>query len=278
MMVEHIFAADRNNVNVISLPDTSTPELQTHVAVTEHLEEQPKSDQPHENTARPLDSGEQPQVEHYHEHTTDDDAGITSDFTQSESGQLSKDQQATLEQQHDENTATVHESENSTEFQEIVQDEGHEEVNVDDVIQEGTNADSEDSEVHDRSVEAPCEMSNESTERMNEIETRTEDLVIGGEHKIGGKDLQTVSQSEAIKIEEGATLSPQEKQADFYQPQATSTAEQSQSDTQSVVQERRLYGHIHNIFGKQQGEKINELYLSWNDWQTSFIYVGSILV
>ncbi len=340
--------ADDDKNNDIPAPDTEasisiTPELETNADSSEHLEEQPKPDQLHDNTVIPFEtenpeqnvtpeSGElnlqgQPKEGHHHETIAIADKQSEQDFSQSESEQLNREEHSTLEQQQ-ENTVNIHATE-----EELAQDEEHEGINVDDNIHTRTNVDNEvhegineggvnaqepsndniteehfgivqehaiatvdtriqveadshevegkfeegrhdnklDNEGQDRSVEVPGEMSNDTTERMKEMEGRTEDVVIG-EHLetvseedqsiVGVKDgaLKTTDQSEEIQVEQATSLSPQEKLEDFDQSQVSSIAEQNQSETQSIMQGRRLYGHIHNIFGKQHGEEFLELY------------------
>ena len=60
--------------------------------------------------------------------------------------------------------------------------------------------------------------------------------------------------SEVVKVDEEVSTSsvaPQESK-DSVLTQSNSVTQARQSES---VQERKLYGHIHNIFGKQQGEK-----------------------
>ena len=137
----------RANSNVLSVPDTETPnsELETKVVGSEHLEEPPKSEIIRTENSKEIVSPEsgqpnsegQPKLDHYPDSTT---TSTAADKT-SNSDHLSKDEQATLEQHH-ENTVTGHENEKGSE-EEIVQDAKHEGVDIDNVVHEGNNADSE---------------------------------------------------------------------------------------------------------------------------------------
>ena len=161
----------------------------------------------------------------------------------------------------------------------VVQDE----ATIDTRVQNEANIDSrelegkfeegryDDNERQDRSFEAPGEVSNDTRERMEEMEDRTEDVVIG-EQSVYGEDLgsqekrvhtkafalKPAAQSEVVRGDKGASLSATPQEAHFSQSQVSSMAEQSQPE--SIMQGRNLYGHIHNIFGKQQGEAFIELY------------------
>ena len=150
-----------------------------------------------------------------------------------------------------------------------------------------------DTEDEDELCEVVGESLNDTTERVVEIEETTEDI---GEQPDPGQELKSSNQenqnkvdtedvvlktldvdkadqdvagtdtvavgtrdeSELIKVDEGVSavsVASQEGE-DFFQPQVNSVTEPSESE---AVQGRNLYGHIHDIFGKQQGKKCIDL-------------------
>ena len=79
------------------------------------------------------------------------------------------------------------------------------------------------------------------------LKTRDEGEVDQDVAESNNVSLKTEEESEVVKVDEEvltSSVAPQESKDSVTQ------ARQSES-----VQERKLYGHIHNIFGKQQGEK-----------------------